>query len=265
MNRQELFRHLIQRNGYESYLEIGCETDKTFAHVDLRRKVGIDPKRGGTVRMTSDAFFAQNRDSFDLVFVDGLHLCEQVLRDVENAARCLTIGGCIVLHDCLPTARDQQLREPIRPGTPWTGDVWKAVVELRQRAEYDIAVLGSDWGLGVLFVRPNSDRLQPPAKLDWEEYSADRVRLLRIVDDAGIKRFIDGEPVKGAERRSLGLRNVLQQFHKQTPIDVLLAHVTMGSPSLLFDEFDFPIVTYIEFPSFRLHGWDERYPPPEGQ
>lgn len=71
--------------------------------------------------------------------------------------------------------------------------------------------------------------------------------------------------VEAANRRSLGLRKALQEFQKRQPIDLLVAHVTMGSPSLLFDEFDFPIVSYIEFPSFRHHGWDERYPPTEGQ
>ncbi|MDA0587569.1 MAG: hypothetical protein O2820_03870 [Planctomycetota bacterium] len=34
---------------------------------------------------------------------------------------------------------------------------------------------------------------------------------------------------------------------------------------MLFDdeEFDFPIVSCPGFPSFRAHGWDPRYPPPE--
>ncbi len=392
MRRIELFQHLTAIRGYQSYLEIGCETNQTFEKVDVPKKVGVDPKSGGTVRMTSDEFFAQNSETFDLVFVDGLHLSEQVIRDVDNALRCLNVGGCLVLHDCLPTAREQQLREPVRKGAPWTGDVWKAVVELRQRAEYDLAVLGSDWGLGVLFLRANSDRLLPPEKLEWEDYVAHRVDWLRIVDDDGIKRFIDGEAIKGVEpvtglapiiedeplvvtsfmrsglaanrptvgnvsnvpttqwhvgnvphdrnvpltvafahnalgqfehlhrflnqsgwaksflfcddgnyrrnqarlanlvpyqlhgnkledpnslyhlgrveaanRRSLGLRQALIDFQKTEPIDVLVAHVTLGSPALLFDEFDFPIVTYIEFPSYRHHGWDERYPPTDGQ
>ena len=28
-------------------------------------------------------------------------------------------------------------------------------------------------------------------------------------------------------------------------------------------EVDFPIITYIEYPCFRTHGWDAKYPPPE--
>jgi glycosyltransferase involved in cell wall biosynthesis len=33
----------------------------------------------------------------------------------------------------------------------------------------------------------------------------------------------------------------------------------------LFDELGIPVVSYVEFPSYRLHGWDPAYPPTEGQ
>ena len=71
--------------------------------------------------------------------------------------------------------------------------------------------------------------------------------------------------VEGAMRRSLGIRQALQELRKTTRIDLFVGHVTAGCPAMLFDdpEFDFPIVTYLEFPSFRAHGWDPKYPPPE--
>lgn len=71
--------------------------------------------------------------------------------------------------------------------------------------------------------------------------------------------------VEGALRRSLGIRQALKELQKTTPIDLFVGHVTAGCPVMLSDdpEFDFPIVTYLEFPSFRAHGWDPRYPPPE--
>jgi glycosyltransferase involved in cell wall biosynthesis len=71
--------------------------------------------------------------------------------------------------------------------------------------------------------------------------------------------------VEGAQRRSLGIRQALKELQKTTRVDLFVGHVTAGSPSMLFDdeEFDFPIVTYLEFPSFRAHGWDPKYPPSE--
>ena len=32
---------------------------------------------------------------------------------------------------------------------------------------------------------------------------------------------------------------------------------------MFFDEFEFPIITYLEFPSFKQHGWDSAFPPPK--
>ena len=52
--------------------------------------------------MTSDAFFLQNKQLFDLIFIDGLHHSHQVLRDINNALRWLSPSGTIVLHDCNP-------------------------------------------------------------------------------------------------------------------------------------------------------------------
>ena len=53
--------------------------------------------------MTSDAFFSQNNQIFDLIFIDGLHYSHQVLRDINNALRWLSPTGTIVLHDCNPS------------------------------------------------------------------------------------------------------------------------------------------------------------------
>jgi hypothetical protein len=63
-------------------------------------------------------------------------------------------------------------------------------------------------------------------------------------------------------KRSFGIKKLLEDFLKTTPIDVIVAHGTGGFPLQLFDEFDIPIVTYIEFPSYASHGNDPRYLPP---
>lgn len=73
----------------------------------------------------------------DLAFVDGLHLVEQVLRDVANVERLAHAGTVLLLHDTLPPEPAAADRE--RRTLRWTGDVWKAVVVLR-RARPDLAV-----------------------------------------------------------------------------------------------------------------------------
>ena len=73
MAKIDIINNLIKHFGYKSYLEIGVQHKVTFNKVLCEIKVGIDPDR--TMRanfvMTSDQFFAQNKDMFDIILIDG--------------------------------------------------------------------------------------------------------------------------------------------------------------------------------------------------
>lgn len=71
--------------------------------------------------------------------------------------------------------------------------------------------------------------------------------------------------VERAGRMSTGLYRALKELLKSVDIDLIVAHGSWGSPHLIFDEFDIPIITYIEFPSYADHGWDPAYPPTDSQ
>ena len=197
VHRTVLINHLIVTQQFKSYLEIGCAQNKTFDRIRANLKVGVDPLSGGTIRATSNAFFATNAQTFDLIFVDGSHHADQVLVDVENSLRVLNEGGMIVMHDCNPRSEARQ-RVP-RVGTgPWNGDVWRAVVMLRTRADLDIAIGDFDQGCAVVCVRPNSDRLQLPSSMtsiddfSYEALTHNRQDWLRLVDYETLKRFVAG-------------------------------------------------------------------------
>ena len=74
--------------------------------------------------MTSDDFFKDNKEKFDTIFIDGLHIDEQVQKDIENSLNALNEGGTIVMHDCKPLSEEAQIFPRIQ--IAWNGDVWKA-------------------------------------------------------------------------------------------------------------------------------------------
>lgn len=179
----DLINYLILTRNYKSYLEIGVADGKNLSLVIASRKVGVDPSPASpaTYQLTSDAFFLQNKETFDLIFIDGLHLYEQVLKDVENALQCLNPGGLIVMHDCMPETIEQQSRTPV-PGA-WNGDVWKAAAYIRMHLkDVDFCVLDMDWGCGIL--TPNSQQTLfpefPISKMDWEYYVKNKRQLLNV-------------------------------------------------------------------------------------
>lgn len=148
-----LHRHLRPA----TYLEIGVFDGDTLALAQGDTlAIGVDPQprpassrsyAAPTLirRQTSDAFFAGEgaalrRDGlrFDLVFIDGLHLFEQVLLDFRNAEAMCHAGSVVVLHDTMPVAPLAAARE--RVTSYWCGDVWKVLPCLR-RLRPDLRVL----------------------------------------------------------------------------------------------------------------------------
>ena len=71
---------------------------------------------------------------FDIIFIDGMHQVEYVLKDFNNSVKFLNKNGIIFLDDVLPISKNEQEKIPINPiyensilkySSPWTGDVWK--------------------------------------------------------------------------------------------------------------------------------------------
>ena len=157
-SRTEIIQKIIDRKNYKDYLEIGCDNDENFSKINVQNKIGVDPLKGGTLRMTSDDFFKKNEINFDVVFLDGLHTYEQTIKDINNSLKFLKKNGVILIHDCLPKKIWNQIVPRIYGH--WNGDVWKAIVHSRTYEYADTYTCKVDHGLGVILKRKNSDRLE---------------------------------------------------------------------------------------------------------
>ena len=97
---------------------------------------------------TRDEFFKDNTGTFDLVFIDGLHEYAQVKKDILNSLKFLNKDGLILVHDCLPESMSKQAVPRYR--MIWNGDVWKAIVDLRQNDNIEIYTCEMDQGIGII-------------------------------------------------------------------------------------------------------------------
>jgi hypothetical protein len=152
-NRISFINNAVKNFKNCKYLEIGCDNNKCFHSIFAKNKVGIDPVRGGNIRTTSDNFFLENKVIFDVIFIDGLHVYEQVRKDVENSLNFLNINGFLFLHDLTPRNFLEENVPRLQP--MWTGDVWKVAIELAKTKGIDFFVINADNEVGILKKKNN--------------------------------------------------------------------------------------------------------------
>jgi predicted O-methyltransferase YrrM len=193
MNRIEIINVLIAKNNYKSYLEIGVQAGHCFAAIDCKTKVGVDPDKrsAATHKMTSDYFFnalekdhtwlfqgAKKKPKFDIIFIDGLHHSEQVIKDIENSLKALNNGGTIVMHVCLPTSKRMQ-EIPLQEQCEWTGDTWKAFLRMRENQDLEMNVVDCDWGCGI--IRPGKQTPFNVLNPTYEGFEVNKKTWMNII------------------------------------------------------------------------------------
>lgn len=183
MDRTEIINKIIKKVNAKHYLEIGISNGDNFNKIICENKVGVDPDPSVkcTHNITSDEFFENNSQIFDVIFIDGLHRADQVEKDILNSLSCLSSNGYIICHDINPTTELMQLIP--QQTQAWTGDCWRAWVKLRQEKD-DICmfVINTDYGCGII-----TNGRQEPLKIteeinynNFEKYKKEWLNLIEI-------------------------------------------------------------------------------------
>ena len=193
-SRVEIVQKIIRLKNYNSYLEIGTFKDELFNSIECNKKIGVDPVFGGNTRMTSDEFFKNNKDQFDLIFIDGLHHYNQVKKDIINSVEVLKDGGIILMHDCLP--RDYYYQAVPRCQYDWNGDTWKAFLEFRSKQHIDGYCFYADQGIGVFLKRKNRNILNVDikdfSKFKFNDFAANYKHYLNLLEYEELIQIIQG-------------------------------------------------------------------------
>ncbi len=151
-----------------SYIEVGVRKGRAFMAARCP-SIAIDPvfkiernvignkPVAHFAQKTSDDFFAECNpcnilgvQHIDMFFLDGMHLCDFLLRDFINSEKLARQPSLIVLHDCLPldipmTRRGGREVVPyprVHDDAWWTGDVWRLIPILKKyRPDLSISCL----------------------------------------------------------------------------------------------------------------------------
>lgn len=200
--KDEIINGLISKNNFKKYLEIGVNNGDNFYKINCPHKISVDPVQNGATThvMTSDKFFEDERfqTTFDLIFIDGLHVADQCYRDMVNSINHLNDNGFIICHDMNPVTKimTRPLSEFHDDGIPWTGDVYKAFVKFRQNyTQFNSCLLyDCDYGLGVIMKTPTSVSVNIECDADnltFEEFSFNKNYLMNCVPTQEfVKNFI---------------------------------------------------------------------------
>ena len=185
--RNHLINHLILINNYQTYLEVGTHNCAHFGDIHAPNKTGVDPAppqndptfkqhRSQIVIATSQQFFSnaiKKRLRYDIIFIDGCLVRDNVRGDILSALTCLKRGGTILIHDSNPPNEFLQrdmLMDKSKFGNQkiiwnnrtysnkhYNGQVWKVLAELRTyRHDLEVRTVDTDWGMGIIRRRVES-------------------------------------------------------------------------------------------------------------
>jgi hypothetical protein len=164
LNRWDIINYYLLKVHRKDYLEIGCAYNECFDKIKAKVKVGVDPNSGGTLRMTSDDFFKVNLQKFDIIFIDGLHEHEQVLRDFQNSIKCLRPRGYIFLHDLLPPGPEHAIFPATeKDQTPRCGTTWRVIFDIL-KLNKEFYIINRETGIGVWRDKPQEHEIQMDSK-----------------------------------------------------------------------------------------------------
>ena len=178
-----ILKSIMLKNKDCKYLEIGVSDGEVFNTIPLKigNKIGVDPNKGGTHRMTSDEFFDKNKLFFDIIFIDGLHTYSQTKKDFLNSLKFIKEDGIIIFHDMLP--RNSFEEAVPRKSLIWNGDVWKLGVEIAKSTKENFAIAKIDRGVGIFKNSKNFNlqSIKNIEKKNFKDFYNDYLKQLPII------------------------------------------------------------------------------------
>ena len=128
IGHNNIITQLVRMTGCEKYLELGVYDGFNISKVKefCPRCIGVDIHDKRTnfnydfKLTTTDKFFQDNAETFDIIFIDADHNVESVKKDFINSLKMLNKFGIILIHDTDPISEEYTQPE-------YCGDSYKII------------------------------------------------------------------------------------------------------------------------------------------
>ena len=164
-NRTSIINHLIKKNNLKNYLEIGVRDLRNFEKIIIENRVGVDPyplkMNGYIVKTDSNNFFLNNKEIFDIIFIDGY----------------------IIMHDCNPPSafHQREVYEVNGKFPAWNGTAWKSYAKLRIfNRNLNMSCVDCDWGVGVI-KKGFQKKFETKREINYSLLEQERSKLLNLI------------------------------------------------------------------------------------
>jgi hypothetical protein len=109
--------------------------------------------------MSSDEFFLleESRVNFDLVFIDGDHSRDQVIKDFINVSSLVVEDGFVILHDTYPC--DERMEDP-----GYSYNAWEAALYFKENFSEDWEILTLPFNPGLTLMK----KMKRNKQLAWK-------------------------------------------------------------------------------------------------
>lgn len=113
-----IIKEIVKNTSCNNYLELGIYDGLNISEIApfVKRAVGVDflDKREyfnyEFIQSSTDDFFINNNEIYDIIFIDADHNVDSVKKDLENSLKILNKHGIIFLHDTHP--KESYLLDP---------------------------------------------------------------------------------------------------------------------------------------------------------
>lgn len=201
MLRSQVIQPILDLYDNCRYLEIGVNAGETFNALKCAHKTAVEPKflfdykalatdRVRFFEKFSDEFFRDDvaaNETYDVVFLDGLHQFEQTTRDLLNTLSHVDENSIIIVDDVIPSDYPASLFDPSDmiemrrrandPGGNWMGDVFKLVFFIRSfLPQWSYSTVAENHGQLVMWREPRnapSMRVRDVVALEYRDIALD--------------------------------------------------------------------------------------------